>query len=160
MLDVLKTELATGFTAVPPAVAAIRLMAAVLLGACVGLERELSGKAAGLRTHILVSLAACLFILVSQALVTLDFGTDDSVRIDPLRLVEAVTTGVAFLGAGIIFRSDGRVRNVTTGTSVWLAGAIGLACGSGQIWLAAMAAVLVVAVIVILGWLENGAQGD
>lgn len=155
MFEAITDELSGGFAAVPVGQSAVRLILALLLGALIGLEREASRKPAGLRTHMLIAMAACLFILVSQNLATMDFGARDAMRVDPLRLIEAVTAGVAFLGAGTIFASGGRVRNVTTGASMWLAGAIGLACGAGQEALAALAAVLVVTILTLLGWVER-----
>jgi len=155
MFDVIMNELTGTFSAVAPQVAGTRLVAAVVLGGIVGFEREHAGKPAGLRTHMLVALAACLFIIVSQQLSELPFGDPDAMRVDPLRLVEAVTAGVAFLAAGVIFTSGGKVMNVTTGASLWLAGAIGLACGSGQMPLAAMATGIVVVVLFLLRLLEK-----
>ncbi|QYX57224.1 MgtC/SapB family protein [Roseovarius sp. SCSIO 43702] len=149
MVEVILQELKGTFSAVPPTVAATRLIAAILLAGIIGFEREKREKPAGLRTHMLVSMAACLFIIVSQQLASLPFGAEDSLRVDPLRLVEAVTAGVAFLAAGIIFTSGGKVRNITTGASLWLAGAIGLSCGAGQMPLAAMATLITV--LVLLG---------
>ncbi|WP_241524060.1 MgtC/SapB family protein [Oceaniglobus indicus] len=155
MIDSILNEFGANFSANAPSVVAVRLLLALVLGGMIGMEREVARKPAGLRTHILVSVAACLFMLVSQELAILKFGDPDQMRVDPLRLVEAVTAGVAFLGAGAIFRADGEVRNITTGTSMWLAGAVGLACGAGQIWLAAMAAIMVVVVIAGIGWMER-----
>ncbi len=155
MIDAILNELDGSFTTVPPLVAAIRLTFAALLGGVLGWERERRDKPAGLRTHMLVSIAACLFIIVGAQLGTMDFGAPDSLRIDPLRLIEAVTAGVAFLAAGLIFTAGGKVRNITTGASLWLAGAIGLACGAGQMPLALMATVIVVVVVSGLGWLER-----
>ena len=106
----LSEDVMTSFGTVPAPVVAVRLLSALLLGGLVGFEREHRGKPAGLRTHMLVSMAACLFILVSQEMVTLPFGSEDSKRVDPLRLVEAVTAGVAFLAAGIIFTSGGEIH--------------------------------------------------
>ena len=153
--EIIVDELTGSFTAVAPMIAAIRLTAALVLGGAIGAERERSEKPAGLRTHMLVSMAACLFILVGQQLSALSFGDPDALRVDPLRLIEAVTAGVAFLAAGIIFTSGGRVRNITTGASLWLAGAIGLACGAGQTPLAAMATAIVLAVLFLLRLLEK-----
>ncbi|TFL18641.1 MgtC/SapB family protein [Jannaschia formosa] len=155
MLQTILDELNGTFPQVSPVISGTRLVTAMVLGGIVGFEREIGGKPAGLRTHMLVSLAACLFIVVGQQLGAVDFGSDVDKRVDPLRLIEAVTAGVAFLAAGIIFTAGGRVRNITTGASMWLAGAIGLACGAGQIPLAAMATVLVVVVIVCLRWIEQ-----
>ncbi|MEB8388876.1 MgtC/SapB family protein [Rhodobacteraceae bacterium KMM 6894] len=151
MLSQITTELTGSFAEVSPTVAAIRLTAALILGGIIGIEREWRQKPAGLRTHMLISMAACLFIIVSQQLATMEFGHQESMRVDPLRLIEAVTAGVAFLAAGIIFTSGGQVRNTTTGASMWLAGGIGLACGSGQMPLAAMATGIVVIVLSALG---------
>lgn len=158
MLDNIIADLTGSFSTVSWQVAAVRLLASVLIAGVIGMEREWRHKPAGLRTHMLVSLAACLFILVSQQLAALPFGAgdaSDALRIDPLRLVEAVTAGVAFLAAGIIFTSGGKVHHVTTGASMWLAGAIGLACGAGQMPLAAMAAGIVVTVLFLLRFAEK-----
>jgi putative Mg2+ transporter-C (MgtC) family protein len=157
MLQTIQNELSNSFTVVPPAVAGIRLVAALALGAMIGFERERRRKPAGLRTHMLVAMAACLFIVVGQQLGDMGFGDDTDKRVDPLRLIEAVTQGVAFLAAGIIFTSQGRVRNITTGASMWLAGAVGLACGAGQIPLAALATGIVLAVITVLRAVERRA---
>ncbi|MEQ9261009.1 MAG: MgtC/SapB family protein [Roseovarius sp.] len=155
VMDVITNELSGTFSVVAPLAAAVRLVAALVLGGVIGFEREALGKPAGLRTHMLVSMAACLFIIVSQQLSTLPFGEPDALRVDPLRLIEAVTAGVAFLAAGVIFTSRGRVRNVTTGASLWLAGAIGLACGAGQMPLAALATGIVVVVLFLIRKLEG-----
>ncbi|WP_297767311.1 MgtC/SapB family protein [uncultured Roseovarius sp.] len=155
VVDTIIDELSGTFSAVPPLVAATRLLAALALGAVIGAERESKHKPAGLRTHMLVSMAACLFILVSQQLAALPFGAEDAMRVDPLRLIEAVTAGVAFLAAGTIFTSGGQVHNITTGASMWMAGAIGLACGSGQMPLAAMATGIVLLVLYVIRLVEK-----
>ncbi|MGX0975529.1 putative Mg2+ transporter-C (MgtC) family protein [Roseovarius sp. MBR-51] len=155
MIDIILQELSGTFSTVSPLVAATRMIAALVLGGAIGAERESKHKPAGLRTHMLVSIAACLFILVSQQLATLSFGAQDALRVDPLRLVEAVTAGVAFLAAGTIFTSRGHVHNITTGASMWLAGAIGLACGSGQMPLAAMATAIVLLVLYVVRLVEK-----
>ncbi|MBT8425318.1 MAG: MgtC/SapB family protein [Silicimonas sp.] len=155
MLDTIIKEFSGTFSAVPVPVSVTRLVAAMILGAIIGLERELQEKPAGLRTNMLVAIAACLFVIVGIELAELDFGDSNSKRADPLRLIEAVTAGVAFLAAGLIFTSGGKVRNITTGASLWMAGAIGLACGAGQVPLAAMAAVIVVLVLMLLRRIEK-----
>ena len=155
MLESLLDDLTNSFSAVPVTVAAARLLMAAFLAGVVGYERERRDKPAGLRTHIMVAIAACLFIIIGQELGSLEFGEGDQMRFDPLRLIEAVTAGVAFLAAGIIFTSNGEVRNITTGASLWLAGAVGLGCGAGQIPLAAMASVMVVVVLMLLREVER-----
>jgi putative Mg2+ transporter-C (MgtC) family protein len=119
--------------------AGLRMGAALLFGGLMGWEREVHDKAAGLRTHMMISLAASLFTLVAFDLMTLDGIAQDNLRFDPIRLVEAVTAGVAFLAAGMIILRGDRVRGLTTGGGMWMAGAIGLACGAGSLGLAAMA---------------------
>ncbi|MDW4499860.1 MgtC/SapB family protein [Sulfitobacter sp. D35] len=155
MWEIVLNEMSGSFSEVPITIAAVRLLAALALAGVIGFEREHRGKAAGLRTHMLVSMAACLFILVSQSLAAIPFGSGDDTQIDPLRLIEAVTAGVAFLAAGAIFTSGGEVRNITTGAGMWLAGAIGLCCGAGQVPLAALATGIVVSVLMGLRWLER-----
>ncbi|SPJ24825.1 MgtC/SapB family protein [Palleronia abyssalis] len=160
MLDTILDELDGSFAGVPPVIAAIRLSMAMILGGIIGWERESRSKPAGLRTHMLVSIAACLFILVGIQLSAIEFGDRETMRIDPLRLIEATTAGVAFLAAGLIFTSGGKVKNVTTGASLWLCGAIGLACGAGQMPLAAMATALVFTVVAVLGAVERRRTSD
>lgn len=155
MLEALQSDLTKSFFATSPSVAAMRLFAAIVLTGLIGLEREWQGKPAGLRTHILVGLAAALFVMLGQEVTHLDFGGTDDLRIDPLRLIEAVTAGVAFLAAGIIFTTQGQVRNITTGASLWLSGAVGLGCGAGQIPLAAMASGMVILVLLLLRQVER-----
>lgn len=153
-MEFLLDDLTTTFSEVPAGVAFTRIISAVVLAALIGAERERREKPAGLRTHILVSVAACLFVILGQELAALDFG-GEAKRVDPLRMIEAVTAGVAFLAAGLIFTSNGKVQNVTTGTSLWLAGAVGLGCGAGQLALAAMATGVVIFVLLLLRKLEK-----
>lgn len=161
MRDMLVDELAGTFQTVPFEVALLRILAALVLAGAIGAEREWRQRPAGLRTHMLVSLAACLYVIVGRELVNVDFvGDHGQMRSDPLRLIEAVTAGVAFLVAGIIITSGGKVHNVTTGASLWLAGAIGLTVGAGQIPLAALSTVVVVVVLALIGLLERHGDAD
>lgn len=147
-------EFRNTFSVVPAPASLARLLAAVLLGAVIGLEREWRHKPAGLRTHILVSVAACLFVLLGQELSRLDFGGSGGQQNDPLRMIEAVTAGVAFLAAGAIFRAGDSIRGLTTGAGLWLAGAVGAACGVGVIGLAALATALALLVLRLMRLLE------
>jgi putative Mg2+ transporter-C (MgtC) family protein len=117
-------------------------VAALLLGAVLGLEREWRERPAGLRTHILVSVASATFALIAIELVNQPEFSSDALRTDPLRLVEAITGGVAFLAAGFIVFFKGEVHGVTTGAGMWLAAAIGLAAGLGLFSIAALATFL------------------
>lgn len=159
MFETVLSEFADTFSEVPIEVAATRLLAALVLGGAIGLERERREKPAGLRTNMLVSIAACLFVIVGIELSTISFGTQDTQRQDPLRLIEAVTAGVAFLAAGLIFTSGGKVRNITTGATLWLSGAVGLACGAGLIPLAALTATIVILVLISLRQFERKVFG-
>ncbi|MCF3638491.1 MgtC/SapB family protein [Rhizobium sp. TRM95111] len=135
-------------------VIAARMLGAAVIGALVGVEREYRQHPAGLRTHILVSLAASVFAIISVESIRLAPFTADQVRIDPLRVVEAVTAGVAFLAAGMIVFSRGEVKNLTTGAGMWLAGSAGLAVGLGCWFIAGFAAVICLVVLGLLGRLE------
>lgn len=118
----------------------VRLVVAALLAGVLGFEREQSGKAAGLRTHMLVGIASALFMALGEAMT----GTGD-----PLRTVQAVATGVGFLGAGAIFfqTTERRVHGLTTAASIWATSAVGLTAGAGAYVLAAGATLLLVVVL-------------
>ena len=131
----------------------VRLVAAAGMGGVIGLDRELRGRAAGLRTHMLVALGAAAFLLVGLEILFATAEGDPSARIDPTRIVEGVVGGIGFLGAGTIIRSGGSVQGITTGAAIWVAGAIGVACAIGQLALAAMVTVLAVVIIALLGLL-------
>lgn len=124
----------------------LRLGCACLLGFLIGIDREIRGRPAGLRTHMLVSLAAATFTLTAIE-ITAAFGKLEGVQVDPLRVVEAITSGVAFLAAGMIIQARGKVIGLTTGAGMWLAGAIGLACGAGMLTLALSATLLVLLIL-------------
>jgi|JI10StandDraft_1071094.scaffolds.fasta_scaffold84317_2 putative Mg2+ transporter-C (MgtC) family protein len=145
-------------TVTEPEVMAARLLAALVAGACIGLDREWRQKPAGLRTHMLIALAAAVFTLIASELHLDAARANPSGSADPVRIIEAVTAGVAFLGAGAIFRSGGTVQGMTTGAGIWLAGALGLACGAGYGMLALMAAVLTMVVMTLLGRIQHAAQ--
>jgi len=139
-------------TWMPFTVIAARLVLAAFLGALVGFEREWRNHPAGLRTHILVSLAAAGFAIIGIEIVHSSQFEENSARLDPIRLIEAVTAGVAFLAAGTIIFARGRVKGLTTGAGLWLAGAIGLASGLGFWQIAAFATLLA---LVVLGVMQQ-----
>lgn len=133
-----------------------RLGAACLLGGVIGFDREMQDRPAGLRTHMLAALASALFTMISLQLATaFEVASDRSVSLDPLRAIEAVTAGVAFIAAGTIIQARGSVHGLTTGAALWLAGAVGIACGAGYYLLAFAATIIAVAILVGLGWLEK-----
>lgn len=145
-------------TELPYPVMLARMIGAVLLGAVIGAEREYRDHPAGLRTHILVSLSACVFALLSIESVHMAGFSDEQVRIDPLRVIEAVTSGVAFLAAGMIVFSRGKVKGLTTGAGMWLAGAVGLAVGLGYWFVAAVATAACFVVLFILAKVDIGSD--
>jgi len=121
----------------------LRLLLAAVLGAGIGYQRERAGKAAGLRTHILISSGAALFTLVSI------YGFTGAV--DPSRIAAGVVAGVGFIGAGVIFRGmrGNGVAGVTTAASIWITTAIGLAAGVGLYLISAVTALITVGVLMI-----------
>jgi len=133
----------------------LRLAAALVLAGALGLEREVRDKAAGLRTNMMVALAACLFTLISLILTESNTVTDEALRIDPLRVVEAVASATAILAAGSIITARGGVTGLTTGAGMWLSAAIGVTCGIGQIPLAGLVTVLGLIVLRLLHRLER-----
>jgi putative Mg2+ transporter-C (MgtC) family protein len=132
----------------------ISLVLAVLFGGAIGMDRELRQKAAGLRTHILVSLAAAIFTLITFEIFFEMSELMEAPRSDAIRIIEAVTAGVAFLAAGTIIQSRDSVQGLTTGASMWLAGAVGLACGGGFYVIAVLGTAVALAVLFVLGKVE------
>lgn len=126
-----------------------RLLVAAALGAAIGFERGATNGTAGLRTHVLIAVAAALFTTLAfeiydQAL------AGGSQTADPIRAIEATTAGIAFLGAGAIFQQRGSVQGLTTGAGMWLAGAVGVAAALGYYLIAAGVALLAVLVLAAL----------
>src|SRR5690606_33321006 len=141
----------TGFveTETPQHIFLIRLLISAVLGGMIGFEREAHNGNAGFRTHILIATAACLFTMLAFEiqLTALAAGSNNP---DPIRAVEAVTAGVAFLGAGAIFQQRGSVQGLTTGAGMWLAGALGVAVALGYYLIALVLAVFALIVLAAL----------
>lgn len=116
----------------------LRLLAAALCGALLGLDREMRGKAAGLRTHTLISISCALTTLVALELYAGLQATGDERPSDPVRVIQGVAQAVGFISAGVMFRSGDSVRGATTAAVIWVAGALGIACGAGYYMLAGM----------------------
>lgn len=139
---------------------ALRLGAAAAMGGVIGLDREAKNRPAGLRTHMMTAMAAAIFTIL-----TLDLH-DDFVEqgahgtADPIRIIEAVTAGVAFLAAGAIIQSRGRVEGLTTGAGMWLAGALGVACGMENYNIGAVALVLATLILAAMRPLETKLGSD
>lgn len=131
---------------------AARVALAVVLGAAIGLQREIDDQPAGLRTHLAVALGAALFGVIS----TLGFSefeaasADSNIRVDVTRVASQVVVGIGFLGAGVIFRRGGDVQNLTTAATLWATAAIGLAAGVGDGGSAVFSTALLVVVLAVL----------
>jgi len=138
--------------AVPWADIVLRLLAGVLLAGAIGVERELSGQPAGLRTHITVGLGAALFGLISvhgfDAYVVR--RNDTTYQIDVTRVASQVVVGIGFLGAGAILKEGASIRGLTTAASLWATAAIGLAAGIGNYFAATATAVALILSLVVL----------
>jgi len=118
----------------------IRLMLAVVCGSVLGLERTKSGKSAGFRTHILVCVGSALIMLISIYIFQLYATTNAS--LDPSRIAAGVVTGIGFLGAGAIMKSEEHIIGLTTAASIWISSGIGLAVGCGYISAALVATIV------------------
>jgi putative Mg2+ transporter-C (MgtC) family protein len=127
--------------------AILPLFVAAALGAAVGLERETWNKPAGLRTHMMVAVGSATFTQLALRIVA-DSG-------DPSRIVVGVATGLGFLGAGSIIRSEGRVHGITTASGIWVVGAAGACCGAGQFDIAVTAIVMSLVILAVLRKLES-----
>jgi putative Mg2+ transporter-C (MgtC) family protein len=127
----------------------VRLVLAALLGGMIGYEREQKGKAAGLRTHMLVALGSALFVLVVQQ----SGGGADSVS----RVIQGLVAGIGFLGAGAILnnRRNPHIRGLTTAAGVWMTAAIGVAAGLGRELTAILATVLALVILAVLPRVER-----
>ena len=125
------------------------VLLAVLFGGAVGLEREIQGKPAGLRTNILICVGATLFTQLSTAMVS---GT---VAGDPSRIAAQIVTGVGFLGAGTILHTRGEVTGLTSAATIWVVAAIGVALGSGALYEATGVTLLLIFVLAPLGRVEK-----
>ncbi|WP_404864256.1 MgtC/SapB family protein [Georhizobium sp. MAB10] len=145
----------THSTFLPTPVIWARFVGALLFGAVIGFERELRSRPAGLRTHALVAVAASAFAILATEVIHSENLGDNDVQIDPLRVIEAVTAGVAFLAAGFIVFAKGEVKGLTTGAGIWLAAAIGLSIGFGYWMIALPATILGVVVLALLRRFEG-----
>lgn len=137
--------------------AVLPILGAVIAGGVIGFEREWRGRAAGLRTHILVSLASALLMLAAMSQADWAFRAlpDENIVTDPTRMAHGVLTGIGFLCAGVIFRTGFSIHGLTTAASLWITSAIGILFGAGLYALGA-AATVVTALILIGLKLING----
>ncbi|MRL68874.1 MgtC/SapB family protein [Brevundimonas sp. SPF441] len=137
--------------------AVLPILGAVIAGGLIGFEREWRGRAAGLRTHILVSLASALLMLAAMSQADWAFRAlpDENIVTDPTRMAHGVLTGIGFLCAGVIFRTGFSIHGLTTAASLWITSAIGILFGAG-LYALGTAATVVTALILIGLRLING----
>ena len=127
---------------------AVGIILAVVFGATIGLERESSGKAAGLRTNVVICLGAAVFTIISRKM---GAGTGDSAT----RIAAQIVTGVGFLGAGAIIQDRGGIHGLTTAATIWLVASIGMACGIRLYLLALVSTFVSIVVLLGLRWLAR-----
>jgi putative Mg2+ transporter-C (MgtC) family protein len=142
--------------------AAVRLGIALFCGFLLGAEREIKEKPAGLRTIILITVGATIFMIVSDLIAQVTEGPEAITRVDPSRIAAQVVTGIGFLGAGAIIQARGAIHGLTTAAAVWVAAGIGLCVGVGFPLLGIGITLLVLLVLVVLDplstWLNR--HGD
>uniref|UniRef100_C6E796 MgtC/SapB transporter n=1 Tax=Geobacter sp. (strain M21) TaxID=443144 RepID=C6E796_GEOSM len=139
-----------------------RLLLASILGGLIGLEREVHGRPAGFRTHLLVSLGSCLFCLTSIEVYQIygDFSGTVPVGIDPGRIAAQVVTGIGFLGAGAIIRERASIRGLTTAACLWVAAGLGIACGLGLFQMAVVVTAIALINLLLLKQVEKRLNRD
>lgn len=142
-----------GTTYVPLTTIVLRLLLAAALGAAIGFDREVRNRPAGLRTHMLTAVAAAVFTVITLEVFHQSRQLQPDGGFDPIRVVEAVTAGVAFLAAGTIIQSRGNVQGLTTGAAMWLTGAVGVAVGFGLYIIAVLTTVLALLILVAVSFI-------
>lgn len=151
-------------SAIPVGEMALRLTVAAVCGAVLGLDREMRGKAAGLRTHTLVAISSAVTTLVALELYWELAGGEQAGDMDPTRVIQGVAQAIGFISAGVMIRAGADVRGATTAAVIWMAGALGIACGAGFYALAGMALALCLIVTIvftfIMRWLPDTADSD
>ena len=131
----------------------LKLFIAIVCGAVIGFEREIRDKAAGLRTHILVCIGACMFGMLGLSIV-------GAYNADILRLAQGVLIGVGFLGAGVIAREGVSIKGLTTAAGIWVMGAIGLSIGLGRYNIALIGTIFTLITMALFGRIEKWIKTD
>ncbi len=121
------------------------LLIALLIGAIIGAEREYRNKSAGLRTMIMVSLASCLFTIMS-----IKIG-----MANPDRIAANILTGLGFIGAGVIFKEENHISGITTATTIWMVAALGITAGAGYVALSLFGTLIVLIILVLMIYIQD-----
>ena len=134
----------------------LRLIAALLIGGLIGLERSYHGRPAGFRTHVLVCLSTSLLMLITvYETIWFPALARGHISLDPTRMAQGIMTGIGFLGAGTIMKEGVSVRGLTTAASIWITAAIGILVGIGFYFPAAFATALTLGILSVFRWLES-----
>lgn len=139
-----------------------KLLIAMVGGLLLGLDREIRGKSAGLRTHALVSTSSAVITISAVLIYREAIASEDVISVDPLRVVQGLAQAIGFIAAGTIIFSRGNVRNLTTAANLWLCAGIGIAAGAGQFGLvvAALVSGLLILTIIRVGERITGMRED
>jgi len=141
----------------------VRLLFASFMGALIGLERDVHGRSAGLRTNLLVSLGAAVFMILSEVVSTSFIPEYDSTSIlsaDPTRIAANIIMGIGFIGAGVIIKAGFSVKGITTAACLWLSAGIGMSAGAGFYELSLIVTIIGLASLIFLNPLERGYAKD
>ncbi len=136
----------------------LRLVLGAFIGGAIGFEREMHGRAAGLRTQLIVCVAAVLIMIISENYHLKMTYIDDSFRIDPARIAAGALIGIGFLGAGVIIKSGFTVRGLTTAATIWVVSALGLAVGGGFYFAAILTSLITIMALVMLRKIEKSVR--
>lgn len=135
--------------------AILQLVIALILGALIGLERSVAGKAAGMRTFALVSMGSTLFVIIARLITDMYFPVS---IFDPMRVIASVVSGIGFLGAGLIIFGNKEVKGLTTAAGLWVSAAIGVAVGMGFYITSVVAVLLTLFTLRVLYYIEEKAK--
>ncbi|MDO3379506.1 MgtC/SapB family protein [Geoalkalibacter halelectricus] len=141
----------------------LKILLAAVGGGLIGIERERHGRPAGLRTHLLVAVGACLMMIVSESFYLKYGGLEaemTATRLDPARVAAQIVTGIGFIGAGVIIKEGLAVRGLTTAASLWLVAGLGMAFGAGLIWPGMVATAVALFGLVVLKRFEPSIPKD
>jgi len=135
----------------------LRILLAAVLGGVIGLERDIHGRAAGLRTHALVCIGSALFMILSELIATSGdiFLLHKTLTSDPTRIAAQIVTGIGFLGAGAILKEGVNITGLTTASCLWVVAAIGMAIGSGQLSIGIATTAVALVVLVFFKFIDR-----
>jgi putative Mg2+ transporter-C (MgtC) family protein len=143
---------------IPFGQASLRLLAAALLGAVLGWDREAHNKPAGVRTFMMVAIGSAGFALIAKGMAdaVVQVAGDPVRFMDPTRIIQGIIGGIGFIGAGAIIQSQGRAYGITTAAGIWLTAAVGIAAGLGGYVLAVVLTAFGIVVLVVMGLITGG----